>query len=119
LNQYVAAFEKADVPTLTTLLREDAVMEMPPWLHWLAGRAAIARFQTSIFSLREPDAWRMLPTTANRQPAVAGLCAWLGRTPTRAFTASVSYHQHRHRTHRGLPESAPVRCLRLPSTLDS
>ena len=70
LERYVAAFEKADVATLTQLLRRDAIMEMPPWLTWLAGRDDIARFLTRIFALRELDAWRMLPTAANRQPAV-------------------------------------------------
>lgn len=70
LDRYVAAFEKADVPALTRLLREDAIMEMPPWLTWLASRDDIGRFIARIFSLREGDAWRMVPTSANRQPAV-------------------------------------------------
>jgi RNA polymerase sigma-70 factor (ECF subfamily) len=70
LNRYVAAFEQADVATLTQLLREDATMEMPPWLTWLAGRHDIGRFLTRIFALRESDAWHMVPTNANGQPAV-------------------------------------------------
>jgi RNA polymerase sigma-70 factor (ECF subfamily) len=70
LSKYVAAFEKADVPALTQLLREDAIMEMPPWLTWLSGRDDIGRFMARIFSLRQPDAWRMVSTCANRQPAV-------------------------------------------------
>lgn len=70
LHRYVAAFEQADIATLTALLREDATMEMPPWLTWLAGRDHIGRFLTRIFSLRDADAWHMVPTSANGQPAV-------------------------------------------------
>src|SRR5262245_18064188 len=69
LDRYVAAFEREDVPALAALLREDAVMEMPPWLHWMRGREAVARFLSAIFARRQPGAWRLLPTAANRQPA--------------------------------------------------
>jgi RNA polymerase sigma-70 factor, ECF subfamily len=42
LERYVAAFEAYDVPTLVSLLREDATMNMPPYSLWLQGREAIA-----------------------------------------------------------------------------
>ena len=38
LDQYVAAFENADVTALMRLLRADAVCEMPPMPTWFAGR---------------------------------------------------------------------------------
>src|SRR5205085_5357502 len=47
----------------------DAVLEMPPWLSWFAGRDAIRRFFAVIWARRAHDAWRMVPTAANRQPA--------------------------------------------------
>lgn len=35
---YVAAFEAYDIPAVVTLMREDAVLSMPPWDTWLQGR---------------------------------------------------------------------------------
>ena len=70
LDQYMAAFENADVTALMRLLREDIVWEMPPFATWFEGREAVGRFIASqVFG--PPDAWRMVPTGANGQPAVA------------------------------------------------
>ncbi len=44
LERYVAAFEAYDVDRLTGLLREDAVMSMPPYSLWLQGRDDIFSF---------------------------------------------------------------------------
>ena len=44
LERYVAAFERYDVPALTTLLRADAVLSMPPFEMWLQGHDSIARW---------------------------------------------------------------------------
>src|SRR4029079_3161577 len=44
LDRYVAAFENADVAGLVAVLTEDAMFEMPPWLTWFHGRAAIVGF---------------------------------------------------------------------------
>jgi RNA polymerase sigma-70 factor (ECF subfamily) len=38
LARYVRAFEGYDFPTLTALIREDAVQSMPPYEMWLTGR---------------------------------------------------------------------------------
>jgi len=70
IDQYVVAFENADIDALKRLLAEDAVMEMPPVLSWYVGREAYARFIDRLFVMRGTD-WRMLPTAANGQPAVA------------------------------------------------
>jgi RNA polymerase sigma-70 factor (ECF subfamily) len=70
LDRYVAAFENADITALTRLLRDDAVLEMPPLLTWFAGREAVGRFLASqVFG--PPGTWRMVLTNANGQPAVA------------------------------------------------
>jgi RNA polymerase sigma-70 factor (ECF subfamily) len=69
-DRYAAAFEKADIAALTELLRADAVLEMPPLPTWFAGRATVVAFlQAQV--LREPGCFRLLPTTANGQPAFA------------------------------------------------
>ena len=44
LERYIAAFEAYDVDRLTDLLREDAVMSMPPYSLWLHGRDDIFSF---------------------------------------------------------------------------
>lgn len=68
IERYVTAFESADVAGLTRLLTADAVLEMPPALNWYAGRAAYASFMARLFAMRG-GAWRMVPTSANGQPA--------------------------------------------------
>ena len=70
LDRYVAAFESADLAALRDLLRTDAVVEMPPSPTWFAGRSEIVRFLAAQ-CFRGPGANRMLPVTANGQPAVA------------------------------------------------
>jgi RNA polymerase sigma-70 factor, ECF subfamily len=42
--RYVDAFQRFDVEALVALLREDAILSMPPVPGWLRGRAAIGRF---------------------------------------------------------------------------
>jgi RNA polymerase sigma-70 factor, ECF subfamily len=44
LARYVDAFERYDIACLVTLLREDAVMSMPPFNFWLQGPAEMGRF---------------------------------------------------------------------------
>jgi RNA polymerase sigma-70 factor (ECF subfamily) len=42
LARYVDAFERYDIPTLVTLLRDDVVLSMPPWDIWLRGPQDLA-----------------------------------------------------------------------------
>ncbi len=70
LNQYAAAFENADVAALTKLLRDDAVLEMPPMLTWFAGREQVVRFLAAQV-LRQPGQFTMIPISANGQPGFA------------------------------------------------
>jgi RNA polymerase sigma-70 factor, ECF subfamily len=70
IGRYAAAFENADLTALVRMLREDAVLEMPPQAGWLRGRDAIARFLGTRV-LGRPGDWRMIPTAANGQPAFA------------------------------------------------
>src|SRR5262252_4448331 len=41
LDRYVRVWDAADVDGLVALLREDAVIAMPPWPHWYRGHEAI------------------------------------------------------------------------------
>jgi RNA polymerase sigma-70 factor, ECF subfamily len=44
LGRYVDAFERYDIPALVALLREDAVMSMPPYDFWLQGPQEMGRW---------------------------------------------------------------------------
>jgi RNA polymerase sigma-70 factor (ECF subfamily) len=68
LDQYIAAFEHADAAALERLLRRDAALELPPSSVWFTGGEAIA---TAVAGLGYRGEWRMVPTSANGQPAAA------------------------------------------------
>src|SRR5262249_7933217 len=64
----------ADIHTLAELLREDALLTMPPHPMWFVGRTSILAFSADVFDPTSPlyhGRWRSLPTWANRQPAAA------------------------------------------------
>jgi RNA polymerase sigma-70 factor (ECF subfamily) len=73
VERYIRAFEAADVDGLVALLTDDAVLEMPPVPLWYAGRADYGRFMARVFAMRG-GGWRVLPTSANGQPALAAYC---------------------------------------------
>ncbi len=70
LDSFAAAIENADASALADLLREDVALEMPPMLTWFTGRPAVARFAGSHL-LTAPGRLRLVPVTANEQPAFA------------------------------------------------
>jgi RNA polymerase sigma-70 factor (ECF subfamily) len=70
LDRYATAFENADIPALMQLLRDDAVLEMPPQPMWFTGRETVGRF-LAVHVLHEPGQTRLLATVANGQPALA------------------------------------------------
>jgi RNA polymerase sigma-70 factor (TIGR02960 family) len=68
VGAYMTAWERADVPALVDLLADDARFTMPPLPAWFDGRADVARFLAErLFA----SAWRLVPITANGQPAFA------------------------------------------------
>lgn len=72
LDRYVEAWENADLEGFVALLREDAVLSMPPYREWFSGREAIRDFFAwSWKRYGGRDAFRLIRTTANRQPAFA------------------------------------------------
>jgi RNA polymerase sigma-70 factor (ECF subfamily) len=70
LDRYAMAFENADIAGLMRLLREDAVLEMPPQPTWFAGRAAVGRFLATRV-INEPGQFRLTAVAANGQPGLA------------------------------------------------
>jgi len=68
LDRYVSAFWEKDVTTIVSLLKADAVWEMPPFTGWYAGSANIGRLIDTQCPGGTHD-MPMLETTANGQPA--------------------------------------------------
>jgi RNA polymerase sigma-70 factor (ECF subfamily) len=67
LERYVRAWESADIPGLVALLRDDAVLSMPPGAS-VSGAAAIGAFLANSV-LSGVGRRRLLPTGANGGPA--------------------------------------------------
>lgn len=67
LSRYVQAWESGDAARLITVLRDDAIMTMPPVPLWLAGRDTIAGFLSTV--VWPHGAMRMVPCAANGSPA--------------------------------------------------
>jgi RNA polymerase sigma-70 factor (ECF subfamily) len=67
LDRYVDAFLRYDVDELTSLLREDAVLSMPPYTMWLQGHDAIRRWLAGPGSGCRDS--RLMPTRACGGPA--------------------------------------------------
>jgi len=70
LARYVNAWETDDIDGLIALLKEDAIMSMPPSPSWLWGREAIRAFlAATAFGSEAPSHWHLSATGANAQPA--------------------------------------------------
>src|SRR5262249_49482734 len=71
LKRFMTAWDAVDIDALVTLLTEDAVMTMPPERMRIAGASTIGDFFASVPLEGRLDEIRLLPTAANRQPALA------------------------------------------------
>lgn len=71
LDRYIAAFQAADMDTLTAVLREDVTFEMPPYASWFAGRDAVIAF-LSTQVVTAPGQFRLISAAALGLPAANG-----------------------------------------------
>jgi RNA polymerase sigma-70 factor (ECF subfamily) len=71
MQRFVEAWERVDIPGLVELLREDAVMAMPPAPDWFAGAAAIGEFFATVPGEGDLRRVKLVPTGANLRPALA------------------------------------------------
>ena len=78
LDHFVRAWENADVDGLVALLKEDAILAMPPSPSWYQGREAIRVFVAAtifanegMFGGKASHRWQLRPTKANGSPAFA------------------------------------------------
>jgi len=78
LNQYVEAWQTADIAGLVALLKKDAILTMPPSPSWYRGKNAIGIFAArtvfadhGMFAGKAKGRWKLLPLHANAQPGFA------------------------------------------------
>ena len=71
VKRFMTAWDAVDIDALVALLTEDAVMTMPPERMRIAGAVAIGEFFAAVPHQGRLDEIRLLPTTINRQPALA------------------------------------------------
>jgi len=72
LQKYVQAWEHSDVGALVRLLREDAVLTMPPMAMWFSGAADIgAAIGGMVLTPGTAGTFKLTVTMANGQPALA------------------------------------------------
>ena len=69
LDRYVEAFDRYDIDTLVTLLREDATLSMPPYTLWLRGPESIRAWLLGPGA--ECRGSRLVPVAACGSPAYA------------------------------------------------
>jgi RNA polymerase sigma-70 factor, ECF subfamily len=71
LRRYIAAFEAYDIDRLVDIFTSEAIWEMPPFTGWYQGPQAIITLIHQQCPAELPGDMRMLPLTANGQPAAA------------------------------------------------
>ena len=72
VSRFVRAWERGDFGELVSMLTEDAVLTMPPWVYWLDGRDAIAATMQGTDTWEgepRPGRYRIVPCGMNGQPA--------------------------------------------------
>ena len=85
LDQYVEAFWRKDIDAIVSMLRHEAIWEMPPFLNWYVGAENIGK----LISIQCPGGVNdmvMLPTTANGQPTFALYMRETSGDPDSEFT---------------------------------
>jgi RNA polymerase sigma-70 factor (ECF subfamily) len=92
LKRYMQATDRADVAALTALLRQEALLTMPPFPTWFLGRDEIAKAFALAIDPNLPTyqgQFRTIATAANRQPALAAYVRLPGESAYRALGLDV------------------------------
>ncbi len=70
--RFVRAWETGDFDELVSMLTEDAILTMPPWVYWLDGKDAVVATMLSPGTWEgepRPGRYRIVPCAMNGQPA--------------------------------------------------
>ena len=110
LAAYIDAFDRGDIDALVGVLRDDAILEMPPFELWLQGRDAIRRFLLAVDGVRDE-----LVTPVERE-RVTGRCRVPagndGGPPDRVRHPRARRHCRAHQRLARLPRPGAVRSVR-------
>ncbi len=71
LDRFLQAWRRCDIPALAAVLREDAILNMPPEEAVFVGRQAIAGFFATVPAGGKLDLVQLVETRANGHPALA------------------------------------------------
>ena len=89
MRRFVEAWEAVDVRGLVSLLSDDALMTMPPEPMRLVGPEAIGTFFATVPADGDLARIRLVPTSANRQPALAAYFSDPPGAPFRGYGVMV------------------------------
>jgi RNA polymerase sigma-70 factor, ECF subfamily len=92
LRDYMHAIESADLDAMAAVLAADVRTMMPPLSVWFEGREAVLRALAASWDPGGPayvGRFRLLPTAANRQPALASYVQPTGATGFVGFAITV------------------------------
>ena len=87
VRRAIAAHEASDARAMAELLREDVRIAMPPAPFWFNGKATFVPGLQA--GLQDAGEWRLLPTHANRTPAMASYLKAPGEAVFSAFKLDV------------------------------
>jgi RNA polymerase sigma-70 factor, ECF subfamily len=71
LERFIEAWDRVDIEVLVELLREDAVLAMPPEPVWFSGAPAVGEFFATLPGDGDLTRVKLVPTRANLRPALA------------------------------------------------
>ncbi len=95
LDRYVRAWERADIDGIVALLRDDALLTMPPNREWYRGRPAIRTFFAWVWRTTGAGPFLLVPTAANAQDGYAQYDAGSNGREWRAHAIQVlTYHDN-------------------------
>jgi RNA polymerase sigma-70 factor (ECF subfamily) len=94
LQKYMTAWEAGDPDALTALMHEDVRITMPPYPFWFEGLAAARRSLAPNLDPTYRGHWHFLPTSVNRQPALAAYLQPPGATTFTPFAFDIFRIEH-------------------------
>lgn len=89
LVRFIDTHERGDVEAAVTMLRDDIRVTMPPYPTFFQGIEQVTGLMARAFSEDMLGRWRLVPTSANRQPAAASYYVAPGEDTYKAFKLDV------------------------------
>jgi RNA polymerase sigma-70 factor (ECF subfamily) len=116
--RFTGAFEAGDVPAVIALLSDDALLTMPPEPLEYQGPLAIGQFLSTVPAGGALDRFRLVPTRANGQPALACYLRDSAAPIARAYGLMVlTLGGNQITAITGFPDTSVFRSFGLPRTL--